>query len=70
MSQADDLRILKFEEVALQLGYSAKHIERLVKEEGGPKVTKLSAKRRGIRTTTCVSGLMPRRKRPRPRDLP
>jgi predicted DNA-binding transcriptional regulator AlpA len=45
----DDLRILKFEEVALTLGYSTKHVERICAGDDGPKVTKLSAKRRGIR---------------------
>jgi hypothetical protein len=50
MSHAvDDLKLMRFEEVALQLGYSTKHLERICAAEGGPKVTKLSPKRRGIR---------------------
>lgn len=49
MHNADDLRILRFEEVAIQLGWSTKHLERIVKNGTGPIVTKLSAKNRGIR---------------------
>ena len=44
-----DLRVLRFEEVALQLGWSSKHLERIVKAGEGPQVTKLSPKNRGIR---------------------
>jgi predicted DNA-binding transcriptional regulator AlpA len=44
-----DLRLLSFEEVALFLGYSCKHVERIVQSGEGPQVTKLSPKRRGIR---------------------
>jgi predicted DNA-binding transcriptional regulator AlpA len=45
----NDLRVLRFEEVALQLGWSSKHLERIVKAGEGPQVTKLSPKNRGIR---------------------
>jgi predicted DNA-binding transcriptional regulator AlpA len=48
-SSVEDLRLLKFEEVALQLGWSAKHFERIVQSGKGPKVTKLSPKNRGVR---------------------
>jgi predicted DNA-binding transcriptional regulator AlpA len=44
-----DLRVLRFEEVALQLGWSSKHLERIVQKGEGPQVTKLSPKNRGIR---------------------
>lgn len=46
----DDLRLLKFEECALQVGWSSKHFERIVKKGEGPRVTKLSPKNRGVRT--------------------
>jgi len=41
----DDLRVLKFEEVALKLGYSTKHIERICAGDDGPKVTSRVAER-------------------------
>jgi len=41
---------LKFEECALQCDWSLKHFERIVASGKGPKVTKLSPKRRRIRT--------------------
>jgi predicted DNA-binding transcriptional regulator AlpA len=64
MSQTvDDLRILRFEEVAIQLGYSTKHVERICAGDDGPKVTKLSPKRRGIRADHFREWLDARAKR-------
>jgi predicted DNA-binding transcriptional regulator AlpA len=45
----EDLRILRFEEVAIQLGMSAKNLERIIGSGKAPRVTRLSSKNRGIR---------------------
>jgi hypothetical protein len=51
MSQiVECLRLLKFEECAMQVGWSCKHFERVVASGKGPKVTKLSPKNRGVRS--------------------
>jgi hypothetical protein len=49
-SSTRDLELLRFEEVALRLGWSLKHLERICASGAGPVVTKLSPKRRGIRS--------------------
>lgn len=45
----DDLEVMPYEKAALKVGYSTKHLERLIKAGVGPRVTKLGPRRRGIR---------------------
>lgn len=48
-SGSDDLRILRVEEVASRMGWSTRTVERLSASGEGPPITRLSARRRGVR---------------------
>ena len=49
MTSSDDLRILPVEEVAAMLKMSLRTLERKCAADDGPRVTKLSARKKGIR---------------------
>ena len=48
-SSADDLRMMRVEEVAARMGWTVRTLERLSASGEGPRITKMSARRRGIR---------------------
>jgi hypothetical protein len=45
---ADDLRMMRVEEVAARMGWTVRTLERLSASGDGPRITKMSARRRGI----------------------
>jgi predicted DNA-binding transcriptional regulator AlpA len=48
-ANVEDLRMLRVEEVAARMGWSTRTLERLCASGEGPPITRMSARRRGIR---------------------